>query len=101
MPHLCGYGVLTLKSLSGIPRGIRGVTCTGTRSPQPAPADPLMESMQKKGQVAKLAFKISLELLILLLLPYYNHFHNPSKSRAAIHTGLLRSSFAFSIYLGP
>lgn len=69
-------------------------------APQTATADLLMESMEKKGQVTKLAFKISLELLILLLLPIYNHFHNPATSRVPIHTRLIRSSLAFSIYLG-
>lgn len=86
LPHLCGYGALTLKFQSGrCTWGIRGIMGKGTCSPQPAPTDPLMGSVQKKGQAAKLAFKISLELLILLLLLYYNHFHNPSKSRASTH----------------
>lgn len=69
----------------GVHRGLEGSRAKRHAAPQTATAGHSTESMQKKGQVTKLAFKISLAWLILLLLPNYNRFHNPAKSRVTIH----------------
>ena len=78
--------------------GIRGITCKVIHSLP----DNYNRSFDGVNAEKRAGYKagISLELLILLLLPNYNHFHNPAKSRVTIHTRLICSSSAFSIYLG-